>query len=125
MSYKAQMNGGGESYSGVVLRKQPNKGRGGPQEAVEGRPLTKENMEEPNSYRTQSRASEPNGLDRVRQSSKRLAAIIQGRNRVREQRQHGSVRGAVGNCCPYRDPRRHSWRRLVSTECARTARPSL
>ena len=71
MSYKAQMNGGGESYSGVVLRKQPNKGRGGPQEAVEGRPLTKENMEEPHSYRTQSRESESNGLDRVRQAAKK------------------------------------------------------
>ena len=70
MSYKAQMNGSGESYSGVVPAKQPNKGRGGPQEAVEGRPLTKENMEEPNSCRTPSRGSEPNGLDRVRQAAK-------------------------------------------------------
>ena len=43
MSYKAQMHGGGESYSGIVSAKQPNEGRGGPQEVVERRPLTKEN----------------------------------------------------------------------------------
>ena len=71
MSYKAQMNGNGESYSGVVPAKQPNESLGGPQEAVEGRPLTKENMEEPNSCRTPSRGSEPNGLDRVRQAARK------------------------------------------------------
>ena len=81
-SDKTQMNGSGESYSGVVPAKQPNGGRGGPQEAVEGRALTKENMGEPNSCRTPSRESEPNGLDRVRQASG-LPLGIRGRNRVR------------------------------------------
>ena len=57
---------GGESYSGVVLTKQPNEGQGGPQEVVEGKPLTEENMEEPNSSRTQRRENESTGLDRVR-----------------------------------------------------------
>jgi RNA-directed DNA polymerase len=71
MSYKAQMNGNGESYSGVVPTKQPNESQGGPQEVVEGRPLTKENMEKPNSCRTPSRGNEPNGLDRVRQAAKK------------------------------------------------------
>ena len=71
MSYKTHMYGGGESYSGIVPTKQPNEGRGRPQEAVEGRPLTKENMEEPNSCRTQSRESEPNGLDRVREAARK------------------------------------------------------
>jgi RNA-directed DNA polymerase len=70
MSYKAQMNGGGESYSGIVPEKRSNEGRGGPKETVEGRPMTKENAEEPNSYRTQGRGSEPNGLDRVRQAAR-------------------------------------------------------
>ena len=65
------MNGGGESYSGTVPTKQPNEGRGGPKEVVEERPLTEENMEEPNLCRTQSRESEPNGLDRVRQAARR------------------------------------------------------
>src|ERR1035438_5548912 len=70
MSYKAQRNGGGESYSGIVPAKRSNEGRGGAKETVEGRPLTKENMEEPNSYRTQRRESEPSGLDRVRQTAR-------------------------------------------------------
>jgi group II intron reverse transcriptase/maturase len=70
MSYTAQMNGGGESYNGIVPAKRSNEGRGGPKEIVEGRPLTKENAEEPNSYRTQSRESEPKGLDRVRQAAR-------------------------------------------------------
>jgi group II intron reverse transcriptase/maturase len=70
MSYKAQMNGGGESYSGIVPAKRSNEGQGGPKEIVEGRPLTKENAEEPNSHRTQSRESEPSGRDRVRQAAR-------------------------------------------------------
>src|ERR1700733_14790888 len=65
------MHGGGESHSGVVPAKQPNEGQGGPQEAVEGRPLTKENMEESNLCRTQDRESKPSGLDRVRQAAKK------------------------------------------------------
>jgi RNA-directed DNA polymerase len=82
MSDKAQMNGGGESSSGVVPTKQPNEGRGGSQEAVEGRPLAKENTEESNSCRTPSRGNEPNGLDRVRQAAKedgklRFTALLQ------------------------------------------------
>jgi hypothetical protein len=42
MSHKTHMHGGGESYSGVVPAKQPNKSGGPPTEAVEERPLTKE-----------------------------------------------------------------------------------
>ena len=65
------MNGGGESYSGILPSKQPNEGLGRPKEAVEERPPARENMEEPNLCRTQSRESEPNGLDRVREAAKR------------------------------------------------------
>ena len=64
------MNGGGESYSGIVPARQPNEGQGGPQGAAEGRPLTKENMGEPHSNRTPSRGNEPKGLDRVRQAAR-------------------------------------------------------
>ena len=42
MSYKAHMYGGGESYSGVIPAKQPNKSGRPPAEVVEGRPLTEE-----------------------------------------------------------------------------------
>ena len=68
MSYKTHMHGGGESYSGIVPAKQSNEDQGGSQEAVEGRPLTKENAEGPNSDRTPSRENESSGLDRVRQA---------------------------------------------------------
>jgi group II intron reverse transcriptase/maturase len=71
MSYKTRMNDSGESYSGIVPAKQPNESLGGPQEAVEGRPLAKGNTEETNSRRTQRRGSEPPGLDRVREAAKK------------------------------------------------------
>src|ERR1035441_2561960 len=71
MSYKAHMHGGGESYSGVVPAKQPNKSGRPPAEVVEERPLTKENMDQLNLCRTQSRESGPNGLDRVREAARR------------------------------------------------------
>jgi hypothetical protein len=76
------MNGGGESSSGIVPRKQPNEDLGRSKEAVEGRPLAKKNTDEPNLCRTQSRESETNGPDVCgRQSS--LCRYIQGGNRVR------------------------------------------
>jgi RNA-directed DNA polymerase len=70
MSHKSHAHGEGESHSGIVPTKRSNEGRGGPKEIVEGRPLTKENAEEPNPYRTPSRESGPSGLDRVRQAAK-------------------------------------------------------
>ena len=71
MSDKAHMHGDGESHSGVVPTKQPNKSGQPPAEAVEGRPLTKENMDQPNQYRTRSRASWSSGLARVREVAKK------------------------------------------------------
>src|SRR5450755_1091150 len=70
MSHKTHAQGEGESHNGIVPTKRRNEGRGGPKENVEGRPLTKENAEEPDPYRTPSRESGPNGLDRVRQAAK-------------------------------------------------------
>jgi RNA-directed DNA polymerase len=71
MSHKSHMNGGGESYSGVLPTKQPNKSEKSPAEVVEGRSLTKENTDLPNLYRIQSRKSRPNGLDRVREAARK------------------------------------------------------
>jgi len=80
MSDKALMHGGGESYSGVVPTKQPNKSERPPAEAAEGRPLTKENTQEPKPYRTPSRESGPSGLARVREAAKdgelKLTALL-------------------------------------------------
>ena len=70
MSDKSLMDGGGESYSGVVPAKQPNKGGRPSAEVVEGRPLTKENTEQSNPHRTPSRESGPSGLARVREAAK-------------------------------------------------------
>ena len=51
--------------------KQPNKS-GRPQaEVVEGRPLVKENTEQSNQCRTQSRESGSSGLERVREVAKK------------------------------------------------------
>jgi hypothetical protein len=75
MSYKAQMNGGGESSGGIVPTKRQNEDQGRSKEAVEGRPLAKENMGKPNSCRTPSRESGLNGLDRVRQAAVRLTLL--------------------------------------------------
>ena len=71
MSDKTHMDGDGESYSGVVPAKQPNKGGRPSAEVVEGRPLTKENAEQSNQRRTQSRESGKSGLDRVREAAKK------------------------------------------------------
>ena len=70
MSYKTHVYGDRESHNGVVPTKRSNAGQGGPKEIVEGRPLTKENAEEPNPNRTPSGEIGPSGLDRVRQAAK-------------------------------------------------------
>jgi hypothetical protein len=64
MSDKSLMHDGGESYSGVVPAKQPNKDGRPSAEVVEERPLAKENTEQSNQCRTQSRESGTNGLER-------------------------------------------------------------
>ena len=71
MSHKSSVHGGGESYSGIVPYKQPNKSGEPPAEVDQGRPLTKENTSEPNSRRTPCRESGPNGLERVREAAKK------------------------------------------------------
>src|SRR5712692_823271 len=71
MSHKSSMHGGGESYSGIVPAKQPNKSGQPPAEAVEGRPLTKENTSEPNSHRTPCRGTGSSGLERVREAARK------------------------------------------------------
>ena len=71
MSYKSHTHGGRESYSGTVPAKQPNKSGRPPAEVVEGRALTKENMDQQYLYRTQSRENGPSELDRVREAARR------------------------------------------------------
>ena len=70
MSDNPHMHGDRESYSAIVPAKHSNKGGQLLAEDVEGRALTKENMEQSNPCRTLSRGSEPSGLDRVRRAAK-------------------------------------------------------
>ena len=82
----------GESYSGIVplcgsTNEAPNKGGRPLAEGVEERPLTKENMDEPDSYRAQNRESELHRPDHVREATPNRVcyqAAIRGRNRVRQ-----------------------------------------
>jgi hypothetical protein len=90
MSPKSSMHGGGESYSGTVPTRQPNKSGTPPAEVVEGRPLTKENTRPPNPCRTPSRASGLSGLERVREAARNPSVRfdakhpnLRGKNRVR------------------------------------------
>src|SRR5262252_7581899 len=71
MSDESFMHSGGESYSGVVPAKQPNKSEISLAEAVEGRPLAKENTQELNPCRPPSRKNGPNGLARAREEAKK------------------------------------------------------
>jgi group II intron reverse transcriptase/maturase len=71
MSDKTHMYGDWESHSGIVPTKLPNKSGKPPAEAVEGRPLTKENMDQPNQRRTPSRESWSSGLARVREAARK------------------------------------------------------
>jgi RNA-directed DNA polymerase len=70
MSHKSLVHGSGESNSGIVPAKQPNKDGKPSAEVVEGRPLTKENTQQSNPCRTRSRESGSSGLERVRQAAK-------------------------------------------------------
>ena len=93
MSGTSLAHGRGESNSGVVPTKQPNKSEPSPAEVVEGRPLAKENTPQPNLCRTPSRGNGPSGLKRMRprtqgeklqpHPSMYYDANIRGKNRVR------------------------------------------
>ena len=71
MSGKSLTHDGGESYCGIVSPKQPNKSGETPAEAVEKRPQTKENTQQPNLDRTPSRENRPSGLERVREAARK------------------------------------------------------
>jgi len=65
------MHGGGKSDSPIVPVKPPNKAARAAAEAVEGRGLTKGNLPERNTPRTQSRTGVSSTLGRVRQAARR------------------------------------------------------
>jgi len=71
MSGKSLTQVGGESEGCVVPTKDPNKVPQGTAEELEGRRPNKENSEEPNPSRTQSRAIGSRGLTGVREAAKK------------------------------------------------------
>jgi hypothetical protein len=94
MSDKSLMHGDGESYCGIVLAKQLNKGGQPPAEVVEGRPQTEENTQQQNPHRTPCRERGRSALQRVRADATTdgklqphpivgAGANIRGKNRVR------------------------------------------
>ena len=64
-------NDDGKSDSSVVPGKPPNKAGKPAAEVVEGRGLAKGNPHESNTHRTQSRASVPSALERIRQAARK------------------------------------------------------
>src|SRR3989441_13266015 len=70
MSHKSSMHDGGESYSGIVPAKQPNKSGQPPAEVVEGRAPTKENVQQARAVPAQHGAAASQGLKGVRKVAK-------------------------------------------------------
>jgi len=71
MSDETFMHAAGESHDCVVPAKGPNKGPQGPAEELEGRRSIKENTQETNPSRTQSREIGSRGLAGVREAAKK------------------------------------------------------
>ena len=102
--HTARMHVCEESHSGVVPMNHSNKDGASLTESEEGRLLIKENAGQPNTCPTQSgETCVSQGLTGVR------TAVCFGRysSEIRtgcaNERPSGSVRGAPGNWCPYRD----------------------
>ena len=92
-----------ESHRGIVPMKHSNNDGTWSAESAEGRLRLKENALSPDTYPTQSGTARVSRVDEcaVRQC---LAAILSKRRTgCANERPSGSVRGAPGNRCPYRD----------------------
>src|ERR1022692_3932311 len=72
-------------------------------EREEKRPPIKENVRQPNTYPTQSGKGVSQGLAGVRTSGPLGRYSSEIRTGCANERPSGSVRGAPGNWCPYRD----------------------
>ena len=91
-----------ESDRGVVPKSRPNNAAQAKAEGEEGRPRIKENASPTHTSPAQNGERVSQGLAGVRQAA--LTPRIQDKSRMREIRSYGSVRGALGNQSPYRDP---------------------
>jgi hypothetical protein len=100
------MHGREKSDSGIVAGKPTNKAVSTAAEPVERRAEAKGNASQQSTRRTQSRVSVSQALERIRQAVTKnaLPSHTQGGSRMPELGPYGSVRGALSNERPYRDP---------------------
>jgi hypothetical protein len=97
------MHGREKSDSAIVAGKPTNKAVS---TAAERRAEAKGNASQQSTRRTQSRVSVSQALERIRQAVTKnaLPSHTQGGSRMPELGPYGSVRGALSNERPYRDP---------------------
>jgi hypothetical protein len=99
------MHGRGKSDSVIVAVKPTNKAERSAAEPVEPRAEAKGNAGQQNMDRMQRRGNYGTALERIRRAASRgLPSFTRGGSRMRESRTYGSVRGALSNERPYRDP---------------------
>ena len=104
------MHGHEKSDFAIVAVKPANNAGQSAAEPVERRAETKGNAGQQSTHRTQSRASVSQALERIRQV---VAVWTRGRSRMRESCTYGSVRGALSNERPYRDPKHPTGSRMT------------
>jgi hypothetical protein len=92
-----------ESHSGVVPMNRSNKDGKPSAESEEGRLLIKENTLPSSTYPTQSGSARVPRVEDVRTSGMLGRSSSEIRTGCANERPSGSVRGAPGNWCPYRD----------------------
>ena len=100
MTPKTSMHVGGETDSGVVPTKCPNKGGKPSAEGMEGRPLTKENIGQPTASRTQGRTHASSGLLDVRRVARtekrtRFTALLHHVTEARLRDSHSGLKRAA------------------------------
>ena len=89
----------------VVAVKRANKAERSAAEPVERRAGAEGNVCQNRAHRAQNRNCASQVLARIRQASKNVSpSHTRGGSRMRESRPYGSVRGALSNGRPYRDP---------------------
>jgi len=100
------MHGREKSDPAIVAGKPTNKAVSTAAEPVERRAEAKGNASQQSTRRTQSRVSVSQALERIRQAVTKNAfpSHTQGGSRMPELGPYGSVRGALSNEPPYRDP---------------------
>jgi RNA-directed DNA polymerase len=99
------MHGHEKSDPVVVAAKRANKAERSAAEPVERRAGAEGNACQNRAHRAQNRHSASQALARIRQATKSVSpSRTRGGSRMRASRTYGSVRGALSNERPYRDP---------------------